>query len=73
MESHNYELGTSYEPVVGWSINIFSRTNGYDLEEHHRHVGGMFVDCGAEMYYGLTRAEVVDVVDALLGQQRLTP
>jgi hypothetical protein len=73
MEPHNLELITSYEPVIGWSINIYSRQAGYELVEHHRHVGGMFIDCGPDLYQGLSRAELLDVVDALLGRPALSP
>lgn len=55
---------TSYEAIDGVHIRLEQTMHGWDLWIMHRHLGGRFGDCEAEVYTQLTFGEVLDVIDA---------
>lgn len=59
---------TTLEPIVCTLVTLEWTGNTFVLEERHRHVGGLFSDCGPSRYQYLSRGELQDVL-AVLGDQ----
>lgn len=52
---------------------VCSREDGWHLELHHAHVGGLLVDCPSELYGPMTFDELEDVVASVTALMRSAP
>lgn len=60
------ELLTSQGPRVRFEIAVTSSYDGWELRFRHAHVGGLIVDCPAEVYSHLATDELADVLSVLV-------
>lgn len=66
MTTHTEHSLLSLGPVNGWDFLIWSRPEGYLLRVMHHHEGGLFSDCGVDVYEHLVVGELLDVIDAVV-------
>lgn len=64
---------TSQLPRCRWSLMIVSGHEGWYVEIHHAHVGGLLVDCPSERYGPMTFAELDEVIASLVALMPTAP
>lgn len=60
-------LLTSLEPIVAGWARMEYHADGWELVMGHRHFAGRMGECPAESYLNLTLAELLDVLEVVVG------